>query len=155
MSLFFSLLVAPSRQMPASQNFRKHNLQWIHSLFQLLFCTFCSKFPLQRSKTAPHQTPGTLLTISTFCYHLRPARLQALPQFTLLFSQSVPICRHFNCLTLADLTLLPGRHTVTLNDDKREDGDQTERVSERRDERSEGRTGIWQPCEGGKKGEAE
>lgn len=38
---------------------------------------------------------------------------------------------------------------MTLNDDKGEDGNQTERVSERRDERSAGRTGIWQPWKGG------
>lgn len=44
---------------------------------------------------------------------------------------------------------------MTLNDDKGEDGNQTERVSERRDERSAGRTGIWQPCKAGESGRRE
>lgn len=37
-------------------------------------------------------------------------------QFTLLFSQSVPICSCLNCLTLAELTLLSVKHSGTLND---------------------------------------
>lgn len=44
---------------------------------------------------------------------------------------------------------------MTLNDDKGEDGNQTERVSERRDERSAARTGIWQPCKAGESGRRE
>lgn len=118
-------------------------------LFKVLLCTFCSTSCVAKIWGAAASDTQHLLTISTFCCHLRPAQRLALPPFTLLFSQTVPICRHFNCLTLADLTLLPGRHTVTLNDDKAEDGNQTERVSKRRDERSAGRTGIWQPCKGG------
>lgn len=90
-----------------------------------------------------------LLTISTFCFQLRPALLQAHSQLTLLFSQSVPIHRHFNCLSLAGLTLLPGRHSVTLNDDNRQDEDKTEGVSERRDEV---RIRICQPCKRKKEG---
>lgn len=40
---------------------------------------------------------------------------------------------------------------MTLNDDKGEDGNQAERVSERRDERSaRRRTGIWQPLKLGR-----
>lgn len=102
-----------------------------------LDCAFYSKSLLVFHSKAMRQynaIPVTQLTISAFCCQLRPALLQALPQFTLLFSQSVSICCHFNCLTLADLTLLPGRHSVTLNDEKRQDEDKTEGVSERRDE---------------------
>lgn len=55
-----------------------------------------------------------LLTISTFCHQLCPALLQALYLHLLLFSQSVPICCLFNCLTLVDLTLLPGGDTIWL-----------------------------------------
>lgn len=91
-----------------------------------------------------------LLTISTFCHQLRPALLQALPQFTLLFLQSAPVCCHFNCLTLADLTLLQGRHSVILNDEKRQDEDKTEGVSEKRDEMRRVR-GRWGSASLGKK----
>lgn len=67
-------------------------------------------------------------TIRAFCSQLQRVLLQAHPQFTLLFSWSLPICRHFNCLTLADLTLLPGRHSATLNDYKRGVEDEREGV---------------------------
>lgn len=83
------------------------------------------------------------IACSTFSYQLRPALLQALPQFTVLFIQSVPICCHYNCLTLADLTLLPDRHSVTLNEEKRQDADKTEGVSERRDETRRMRGEDW------------
>lgn len=98
---------------------------------------------LSKTKRGDNATSVTqcLLTISTFFYQSRPALLQALPQFTLLFSQSAPICCHFNCLTLAELTLLPERHSVALNDKKRQDEDKTKGVSERRDETRRARGG--------------